>query len=41
MVTRITLAIPKVVIPDSVTINGIIITYLRADPENGRSANGY
>ena len=41
LVTRITLAIPKVVIPDSITINGNIITHLRADPEICRSANGY
>ena len=29
MVTRITLAIPKAEIPDSITINGNIITHLQ------------
>jgi hypothetical protein len=40
LVTRTTLATPKAVIPDSITINGIIIVYLQAGPRMDRSANG-
>jgi hypothetical protein len=39
LVTRITLATPKAVIPDSITITGNIISHLQANPRIDRSAN--
>ncbi len=40
LVTRITLATPKAVTPDNITITGNIITHLQASPRIDRSANG-
>jgi len=40
LVTRITLATPKAVTPDSIITNGNIITHLQAAPKIDRSANG-